>query len=309
MGTVFAAAASPRNQKSLLSIIRMSVTEARPSVLGMFMLRYATGAVLAFGQVTACALVHIVAAGLSLELTVFSIYLFNGVMDVAEDRINGSRRPIARGDLPQGSALWIAIGSAASAFVGGFLLGGQLTWLLPALIFLGFAYSAPPFYLKRHVLTTIMTGFLLGWLSYSVGNAAAGKSFLTGENLLFAGALSAWTALVGSMAKDLPDALGDAAAGRRTVATLLGERRIRIVMPVTVFALSTGFLVCAAVTDTLLVWPAAAMTVGATAVTRATLKVRPASDRRERRGPYRAFMITQYAAHLCLLAAVALAGR
>lgn len=304
MRNVFANEVYARDTPTLVSSLRMCWTEARPSVLGMFILRYAAGVVLVAWHITALGTTRILGGALAWGLATFAAYVFNGIMDVAEDRINGSRRPIARGDLPLATALSVVIGSAISAELIGFILGGQMIWLVSAWLLVGYSYSAPPLYLKRRASTTLMTGFLIGWLSYSAGSAVAGGSLLAGRSLLFAIAMSAWTALVGPMAKDIPDVIGDAAANRHTIATLLSERNICIVMSGTAFALGIGFVVSALVISPTLAWPAIVMCGGAVAVAVTARGLNAAADRSERRKPYRAFMLTQYATHVCLLAVV-----
>ncbi len=67
----------------------MSLSEARPSVQVMFSLRFLAGAALAAAAGTSGHPLRAVAVGLVWWLAIVSIYLFNGITDVHEDRVNG----------------------------------------------------------------------------------------------------------------------------------------------------------------------------------------------------------------------------
>src|SRR5258708_7527865 len=128
---------------SPLRTIGWCIIEARPQVLAIFGLRFAVGAALGwppagghFPRTCATAIIW--------ELAVFFVYLFNGVADGHEDRLNGSARPIARGALDPAAAMVVASGAALVAVLGGLAIGGPTAWLVPLLVPLGFLYSGPP---------------------------------------------------------------------------------------------------------------------------------------------------------------------
>ncbi len=294
------------NHRMSLSILPLCLAEARPSVLVIFLLRYLCGVVSAQNYTAPQIVRPALVAAIIWELAVVFVYLFNGITDLAEDRVNGSLRPVARGDLPPKVALWISVSAATAAVIGGFLIGGLFRWLVLVLLALGFLYSGPPFYLKRRTATAVISGTLGGWLTYCAGSAAAGRGIPAGASLIFAVTQSAWMGLVGSMTKDLPDVAGDAAARRMTAVAIHGEKAVRVAVSITALGLGAVFVVAAAYTRPVLLWPAVAMLVGALSVARAARRSRPAGSRRDRRRPYRAFMTTQYATHGCLLAVVAL---
>lgn len=83
--------------------------EARPAVQGIFLLRFLAGASFAGsfsgGEVSNFALWTGVALWICATL---SVYILNGIMDVEEDRINGSSRPVASGKLSVTHATCIA---------------------------------------------------------------------------------------------------------------------------------------------------------------------------------------------------------
>ncbi|MGW7098422.1 UbiA family prenyltransferase [Streptomyces sp. NPDC054883] len=235
-------------------------------------------------------------------------YLLNGVTDVREDRANGSRRPIARGDLPVRTAGSVTALLAVAALVLGGLAGsGVLGWVVGFLL-LGWVYSASPVRAKESSGLCAVVVFGLGATSYAAGVSAAGSGW-TATGGVFGCVMAAWMALVGSLVKDLGDAGGDAAGGRRTVAVVRGVAAARSL------AVAGAVLVGAAGTAAAALWAPLAL-VGTVPVAAGAVWVvarvvgdarRADADRAQRRGAYRAFMVTQYGANLLMLAAFAAA--
>jgi 4-hydroxybenzoate polyprenyltransferase len=310
VANVDAAQSSPTSRRRprsthLLEVARLSIVEARPSVLGAFMLRFLVGAALAAPTVDREFLVRFFATALVWELAVFFVYVFNGVMDVHEDRVNGSRRPIARGSLPVPVAARIAFVAAAVSLAGAFALGTTIALAVAAFLAIGFLYSGPPAYTKRWLLGTPGTGMSLGLLTYYAGfTTHVGESWLhTGAVLpVFAAGTALWMGLVGTPAKDLSDVVGDAAAGRRTLPVVFGEVATRRMLTAAAMGLAVAFLVVGTATSRLLVWPGVAMVGGAAAIAVTCLGGRSSNGRTNRR-PYHVFMTTQYLTHLGVLLA------
>src|SRR5256885_4484950 len=107
------------------SAFAMCVAEARPTVLGVFLLRFLTGCVLVTGPIEN--LRRVVVGAAVWELAILSVYLLNGTMDVHEDRVNASRRPIASGALSPRIAGRVAWGAAAVSVCGSMALGPRFT--------------------------------------------------------------------------------------------------------------------------------------------------------------------------------------
>ncbi|WP_158088684.1 UbiA family prenyltransferase [Thermoactinospora rubra] len=276
-------------------VLALCLLEARPSVLGVFMLRFGAGAVLA----GAGDLGGVLAGGLAWASAVFFAYLFNGVTDVAEDRVNHPSRPIASGRLAPATAARVAFGAAALSVAAGLAAGPAVAAMVVALLLLGYAYSAPPLLLKRRPLTSAATAVTAGLLSYAAGFTAAGggpAELARSPVVAFALAMSLWMGLVGAPAKDLPDAEGDAAAGRRGMVARYGEAGTRIALIVAACALAVCLDVVSARLLPRLAWSALALSAGAVWVAVLAAASGPGSRR-----PYRGFMATQYAAHLTLL--------
>lgn len=278
----------------------LCLAEARPQVLGIFALRFTVGATLAAAP-GGMPVHRVLAAGLVWSLAVFFVYLFNGVTDVRADRANGSTRPIARGALYPTTALAVASGAALAAVLGALLLGGVMIALVTALLALGYAYSAPPFNLKRHSGSTAATGMAGTLLTYLAGLASLG-TVTVGDIapcvtfVLFA---CLWMGLVGTLAKDLPDIAGDVADGRRSLAARLGEKKTRAVLSVVALVIAGCFTLVAPLISWSLIIPALAMLRGAITVATAAR-----DGGKSLQHPYRVFMLTQYGIHICLLTAL-----
>lgn len=297
----------PRVLPRLVDIARMCVIEARPSVLLIFLLRLLVGGALGGIGAAHGSLPRLTETAVVWELAIFAVYLFNGVTDVEEDRINGSRRPIARGALPTSVALWITGCAAAASVAGGAAIGDDILWPVLAVLVVGFCYSSPLVQFKRHAVTSAFTGLSLGLLTYYAGHRAYtgdGWSYPGPELLVFAIGVTAWMGLVGGLTKDLSDVAGDAAAGRRTVPAMCGEGRARGVAAATALGLALAFCAAGASTSALLVWPGLAMLGGATAMAIVCLGRFAKDTRSHSRRPYRVFMTTQYLMNLSIIAAL-----
>jgi 4-hydroxybenzoate polyprenyltransferase len=281
----------------LAKTLTLCIVEARPVVQVMFLLRFGAGVALAGGD----ELLRVLAGFICWACATFFTYLINGVADIVEDRVNGSRRPIARGDLDPEVAAVVAWAAAVLAILLGFALGLTTGLLVVAFVACGYVYSGRPFYFKRFTGTTVAVVLLAGGLTY-----AAGYEVGVGPNggiasvplVLFGTAMSLWMGLVGALAKDMPDAAGDRAAGRLTVACRWGERRVRQIVAIAATCVGSLFLLAALRYAPGLLMPALVVQGGGCAVAVLAMSRRTADTRA--RLPYRAFMITQYAAHLSL---------
>jgi 4-hydroxybenzoate polyprenyltransferase len=290
-----------------LHIAWMCLLEARPCVLLIFLLRFLAGVVMSAPGVTGIEPLRILAAAVAWELAVFFAYLINGVMDVQEDRINGSRRPIASGALSPNLAMPVALAAAAVSLACSIAVGKAFAWTVVALLVLGCLYSGPPAFLKRRPLGATITVVIYGFLSYYAGSTAHGGDAWKHQGVLFlfAGAMSLWMGLVGLPAKDLPDVKGDTAAGRRTLPVVCGETRVRLMMSAAAWGLACAFCVIAMHAAPALIWAAVVMLGGAAVVTAATLSQLSRGNRARRGRPSRMFMTMQYLANLSVLAPVA----
>jgi 4-hydroxybenzoate polyprenyltransferase len=294
------------SRRSPILIAGLCLAEARPSVLLITLLRFLAGAVLG----AAAGHGHPVAmagGAVPIELAMFSCYLLNGVMDLHEDRINGSRRPLARGALPPPVALRVAGGAAALSLAGAMALGSRIAVAVTAALAIGgYLYSGPPWYLKRHSFGTAVAGISSGLLVYYGGAyTGQGGADLSLVLAVFALAMSLWIGVVGGLTKDLPDVQGDVEAGRRTLAVVVNEPLLRLLIAILALAIGGTFLIVAMLITPVLWWLAMMQLAGAVAVAVLSLSNMSRGSKKRRQRPYRAFMVTQYMINLAVLVAAA----
>ncbi len=275
--------------------------EARPAVQGIFLLRFLAGASFADSLFTGGLVNFPLWGGAALWLCVtLSVYVFNGVMDVEEDQINGSLRPVASGKLNIAQATGVAGGLAALSVIGSLALGSLMVWSVVVALALGWLYSGPPFYLKRSPTGWAILGIVTALITYNAGYAANGS----GSNILsfsiFAGVMALWLGIV-SQTKDLSDIEGDKQAGRRSGPVVLGEYAARLFYSGMALCLGGGYVLTAALFAPGLLIPAFVLAFGAVAVAVTTLGPWSRGDRSRRRRSYRAFMLTQYGANLAVV--------
>ncbi|MEU4226815.1 UbiA family prenyltransferase [Nonomuraea sp. NPDC026600] len=289
--------------RSSARMLRLCFLEARPAVLAVSTLRFMTGAALAVPVSAAPDPAKVLQGAAAWVLSIFAIYLFNGVTDVTEDRVNESRRPIARGDLDPVSAATVAAVVAGLAIAATAGLPHKLTWIIGINLVLGYLYSAPPFHLKSGSTGTVMVLCTSGLLSYWGGLTVAtdGESASTPTGLIvFAIAATCWMTFVGVPAKDLSDIAGDAAAGRRTIGVTCGERVSRHLMYGAALTLAAALGAVVVFLGVPLAGVCLAVLAGTVAVIvagRSAARGGPAQQRR----PYRAFMATQHLVHITAL--------
>jgi 4-hydroxybenzoate polyprenyltransferase len=277
--------------------LRLCLTESRPAVQLIVLARFAAGAALAGAGVRSAPRLALGAAAWA--LATISIYVFNGLMDRPEDVANGSRRPLARGDLPVRTATAVTVGGALGAVAGALCAGFWPTVIMAGYLAVGYAYSGRPFPLKRHCAGASLAVMLMGAATYTFGALAAGGR-PNAALFPFALAMALWMGAVGGVAKDLSDVAGDRAAGRRTWPLALGETRTRVLICCASCAIAAGLLCAALAAGPVLTGPGAALALGAVATCLACAHAPAAASRARRRLPYRSFMWTQYACHAAL---------
>ncbi|GIH96796.1 UbiA family prenyltransferase [Planobispora siamensis] len=280
----------------------LCLAEARPLVLAVSLLRFLTGVALALPVVAVPGPSTVLRGAAAWVLSIFAVYLLNGVTDVAEDRINGSGRPIARGDLDRRTAAVVAAAGAGLAMLATVGLPEPMTWIVAGNLVLGYLYSGPPLRLKGSAGGTVAVLCLSGLLSYLGGFvvATAGGTDVSVPSglVVFAAAAIGWMVLVGVPAKDLSDIDGDAAAGRRTFGVLVGERRARLAMAVASLALCAALGAAVWWLGAPLLGVFLAMAAGSAGVVAVTRRRRAEKGRRSLRRPYGVFMGTQHVVHL-----------
>lgn len=287
--------------KTFAQHVWASLIEARPSVQLIFFLRYSAGALLRPAQEPVHA-GNFAAGAAGWVCCTVAVYVYNGIADQKEDSANGSRRPIASGRLPVRPAVVITLGFVT---IGALLLvplGAAATAIMALYLLVGYAYSGPPFPLKKKFYISSLAGASLGILTYLEGCVAShhqpGREFI-----VFAAVMSLWMGGVGGIAKDLSDVTGDRIAGRRSWPIVLGETRARHLLALAAAVVAIGFGLTAALVTTRLLWCAGAIALGAALVASASVFLSAPGNRP--RLPYRAFMWTQQGVHAALLGTMA----
>ncbi|MEU5210235.1 UbiA family prenyltransferase [Streptomyces sp. NPDC020742] len=292
--------------------VQLALTESRPLVQVIFMLRFSSGVLLASGT---GGLFRVVIAALSWHMATVSTYLYNGVCDVDGDRVNGSPRPIAQGLLAVGTARRLVAASGGAALVLASLDGPVCTFAAGGMLLLGWLYSARGIALKNTTAGAGICVFLMGLLAYTDGCFAVPQAQLSWPLVIVAVSMSLWMGMVGAVVKDFGDLAGDRVDGRRTLYARGSGHRARLAGAAGAVAVGAGFLAAALALAPVL-WPAAALAFAGAGVvaayclvpgfTRWTAQRLPHMDERTlRRLPYRAFMATQYLVHLSVLTVVA----
>ncbi|OLB79490.1 MAG: hypothetical protein AUI14_10160 [Actinobacteria bacterium 13_2_20CM_2_71_6] len=265
-------------------------------------MRFFAGAILA-AHFAPIDVTRVLVGGLAWWCATVVVYVVNGISDVTEDRLNNSQRPVARGELSIPDAIHACWGLALAAVILAAFVGRGMLPLLLVFLALGYLYSAPPFALKRRTMGASFVAALGGLVTYAAGYTVTGGT-AGAPLLLFALAMSGWMGLVGIQAKDLSDAVGDAAAGRQTIAVRWTEAQVRATLATTALAVGGGFLYLADHLAPAMHAESIAVFVGALALAAVVLSRISTGNRTRRRTPYRVFMATQYAAHLALVGTV-----
>ena len=287
--------------------LRHAWHEARPVVQFIFMLRFAAGAALGELRTEGVLAPAVFVSALSWLATTWAVYLFNGVADIVEDRANASARPIARGELTRETAEKITWILATTGLVLGALVSPVMLLLVALMLMVGGGYSGGPRPFKNSLGGFLNSVIALGLLTYLAGWHSSGAGELDGAVLPFGIAMSVWMGL-GGATKDLSDVEGDRLAGRRTLPVLLGAARARAIMAVAASLVGWTFLAVSACWSPHLLPAATAVCAGSIVLSVLALTSLSNGDRAARRRPYRAFMMTQYAAHVTLFLCIGLPG-
>src|SRR5919199_4456686 len=274
--------------------------EARPAVQGIFLMRFLAGASFASPLFDGGVSFSLLSGAALWVCATLSVYIFNGVMDVEEDRINGSSRPVASGKLRVAHAAGVTGGLAALSVTGSFALGSTMVWSVVVLLALGWLYSGPPFYLKRSPTGWAILGIIVALITYNAGYVANGGGGDVHSFLVFATVMALWLGIV-SQTKDLSDIEGDKQAGRRSGPVVWGENAARLVFSGVALFLGGSYILAAALFAPSLLIPAFVLASGAVAVAIITLGPWSRGDKSRRRRSYKAFMLTQYSANLAVI--------
>ncbi|MEY9954209.1 UbiA family prenyltransferase [Leifsonia sp. EB34] len=269
--------------------VLLAFVEARPVVQIVFLLRFAVGA--ALGGIGAVNAVQELLGTAAWFAAVWFVYLLNGISDVAGDRRNGSRRPLASGTLDVPFAFNLCLLLAVVSVLTASLLSSSFVLLVSCMLLLGVVYSIGRGAAKKSALFALNVAALGAVLTYAAGSDSLGA--IGSQTWAFAAVTGAWIATAGH-AKDLGDEPGDRESGRRTLPILLGGLQARAVIAIGSIAVGAAAVAVAIAVPRLgsLLW----LAPGAVAlwVSLATINHFRASSK----APYRTFMLVQYIVNL-----------
>lgn len=153
----------------------------------------------------------------------------NQLADVEIDRVNKPDLPLPAGDLSRLEAWGIVLAALGSSLGMAWLVSPYLFAVVASATFIGWAYSMPPFHLKRHHLSASLSiaavrGALLnlgGFLVYD--RLVNGQVEVPLHVWILTGFIIAFSTSI-AWFKDLPDVAGDARYGIRTLALVTSTR-------------------------------------------------------------------------------------
>lgn len=220
----------------------------RPLFLGGGFLMFALGAAIASWHGHAIDLRRYVLGQLAVTAFQLMTHYANDYFDFDADRANatptrwsGGSRVLANGELPRHVALVAAITLAALGLGTSLVLSSDApTWTAPTLVamfVLAWEYSAPPLRLcasgAGELDTAIVVTGLVPWLGFYL----QAPDLVGLELLLVAIVPLALLQIAMLLAIEFPDAVGDAATGKRTLVVRLGaDRAARLYVAITIAA-------------------------------------------------------------------------
>ena len=154
---------------------------------------------------------------------------WNDIRDVAADRVNRPRRPLAAGHVPRGVADFILFAGTLVGLVFAALVHGRQVLAAFAALTVMFVYSPllKPRPFAGNLAVALVAGSPPFYGAMAVGLPAAG---------VIPWVLAAWLHLVREIVKDVEDEAGDRTIGRRTLPLVVGRR------PALVVAAGVGLL-------------------------------------------------------------------
>lgn len=157
----------------------------------------------------------------------------NQIADVEIDRINKPHLPIAAGSLTLSQAQVIVYFCLTLSLLLSLWISPFLFYIILAADAIGWAYSMPPFHLKRHHLGAAMAIVFVRGILINIGGFVIinykvnGTVYIPADIGILSGFIVVFS-LVIAWFKDLPDVNGDAVHGIRTLALVKSPRFVFI---------------------------------------------------------------------------------
>ena len=157
----------------------------------------------------------------------------NQIADVNIDKINKPYLPIAAGALSIKKAKIITYGSLLLSLILALYLSPYLFLIIIMSTAIGWAYSMPPLYLKKHHFTaalaiTFVRGVLINVGGFMVLNYIVNKTINLPDDIKILSAFIIVFSVVISWFKDLPDMKGDSIYQIKTLAILYSPKSVFI---------------------------------------------------------------------------------
>jgi len=170
----------------------------------------------------------LIAMAVGVTCNVFIVGI-NQIADIELDRINKPYLPIPAGKLSVDNARIIVYSSLFVSLALALTISAYLFYIILVAAFIGWAYSMPPFHLKKHHLTsalaiTLVRGILINLGGFMVFNYIVNKSVYIPEDVRILTAFIIIFSLVISWFKDLPDMEGDSRHHIKTLALAYSAR-------------------------------------------------------------------------------------
>ncbi|MGZ3866342.1 MAG: homogentisate phytyltransferase [Bacteroidia bacterium] len=170
----------------------------------------------------------LMALGIGIASNVFIVGI-NQIADVNIDKINKPYLPIPAGELSMRKAKIIVIIALVTSFVLALKISLMLFFIILFSAFIGWAYSMPPVYLKRHHITaalaiTSVRGFVINVGGFIVFNGLVNKSDEFPVNMMVLTVFILLFSVVIAWFKDLPDIDGDSQYDIKSLAIMYSPK-------------------------------------------------------------------------------------
>lgn len=159
----------------------------------------------------------------------------NDYYDLELDRINEPTRPIPSGRLSEREALWnsvvvcllaLAIGIFLGIYIGG-TRGLIITSSIIAGLIVAYLYSAPPFKLKKNILTSApAVGFSYSFITWFSANALFSE---IRPEVYYLSVLNFFMAIALIILNDFKSAEGDKEGGLKSLTVMIGAKKTFLV--------------------------------------------------------------------------------
>jgi len=215
--------------KPLITLWRFS----RPhTIIGSIISILTLYVIICQSQTMQCLSYLVLALIIGISCNIFIVGI-NQIADVDIDKINKPYLPIASGDLSIQHARWIVFIAMFISLSLGLYISPYLFLIVALSVTIGWAYSMPPFYLKKHHITAALSismvrGVLLNAGGFLVFNYLVNHTLVMPDNVKILTLFIIVFSIVISWFKDLSDIKGDAKFHIKTLAIVYSSKNALI---------------------------------------------------------------------------------